>query len=233
MVVLAYLLTTTSRADDRARRAQGAALLAGAGAVAAVGAAVAVPGFGRLAGAAAATALLVLALAKLADADRRQRQARAEARLLGALVAQLPQRWYVITDLEIEPSWLEPVRIWGVVVGPGGLAVVHPCAEEGELTPFGHVWMVERRGRMRAIPSPAAQACTEAEALREVLGTEQIPIMPVVVLTDVESLFHQAETGADVVGLPHTAMGLRGKLGGSQQIWDPLQLATFLTHYHR
>ncbi|HYF77398.1 MAG TPA: NERD domain-containing protein [Symbiobacteriaceae bacterium] len=233
MAVLAQLLTSTRRAGDRARRAQGAALLAGAGVVAAAGVAVAFPGVVRPICACAATALLVFALVKLLEADGCQRQAKAEARLLGALVAQLPQRWYVLGDLEIEPSWLEPVQIWAVVVGPGGVAVVHPCAEEGDLTPFGHIWMVERRGRVRTIPSPAAQACTEVEALREVLGTEQIPIVPVVVLTDVQSLFHQAETGADVVGIPHAAAGLRYKLDGDQQIWDPLQLAAFLTHYHR
>lgn len=233
MAALAQLLTTTRRAGDRARRARGAALLAGAGTVASVGVAIAFPGAARLVGAAAATALLALALAKLLDADGHQRRARAETRLLGALVAQLPQRWYVLGDLEIEPSWLEPVQIWAVVVGPGGVAVVHPCAEEGDLTPFGHIWMVERRGQVRTIPSPAAQACTEVEALREALGTEQIPIIPVVVLTDVQSLFHQAETGAEVVGMPHVVAGLRHKLSGDQRIWDPLQLAAFLTHYHR
>jgi hypothetical protein len=201
--------------------------------VAAAGVAVAFPGVMRLVSACAVTALLMLAVAKLLEADGYQRQARAEARLLGALVAQLPQRWYVLGDLRIEPSWLEPVHIWAVVVGPGGVAVVHPCAEEGDLTPFGHVWMVERRGRVRTIPSPAAQACTQVEALREVLGTEQIPIVPVVVLTDVQSLFHQMETGADVVGLPHVAPGLCHKLCGDQRVWDPLQLAAFLTHYHR
>ncbi|MDF2626926.1 MAG: hypothetical protein K0R39_757 [Symbiobacteriaceae bacterium] len=226
-------MTTTHRAGDRVRRAQGAALLAGAGMVAAVAVAVASPGLLRLVGAVAATALLVLALAKLLDADRFQQQARAEARLLGALVAQLPPHWYVLGDLEIEPSWLEPVQVWAVVVGPGGVAVIQPCGEEGALTPFGHIWMVERRGKVRSIPSPAAQACTALEALREVLGTEQIPIIPVVVLTDMQSIFHQVETGADVVGLPHAAAGLRSKLGGKQQIWDPLQLAAFLTHYHR
>lgn len=233
MVALAHLLTAPRRAGDRARRAQGAALLAGAGAVTAVGLAAAFPGPARLAGAAAATALLVLALAKLLRADRLQRQARAEARLLGTLVAQLPQRWYVVGDLEIEPSWLEPVQVWAVVVGPGGVAVIHPCGEEGELTPFGHIWMVEQRGRVRTIPSPAAQACTAVEALREVIGTEQIPILPVVVLMEMQSVFHQTETGAEVVGMPHAVAGLRYQLGRSQQIWDPLQLAAFLTHYHR
>lgn len=230
---MAHLLTTTYRTRDRARRETGMALLGAAGLTLTAGAAALFPGLPRLFAVPAAAVLLLFVLAKLLQADEYRQKARREDQLLSRLVAHLPDRWYVLGDLQVEPSWQEPVQIWAVVVGPGGLAVIQPCAEAGTVTPFGHLWMVERSGRVRTIPSPAAQASTAVEALREVLGTETISVEPVVALTDLNSVFHKAETGAHVVGAPKLAAGLQRRLGGRRQVWDPLQLAAYLTHYHR
>ncbi|HWH68183.1 MAG TPA: NERD domain-containing protein [Candidatus Sulfotelmatobacter sp.] len=232
VVVLAQLLTTTRRTGDQARRAAGTAMLAAAGVTASVAAVVYQSGIGRLVGAAAATALLVLALVKLLEAGIYRQRERSEERLIRGLAARLPQAWYVLGDLVVEPSWLEPVRIWAAVVGPGGVAVVQPCLETGELTPYGHVWTVTRGQNVRSIPSPAAQAWTAAEALREMLGTDEIPIVPVVALTDLNSVFHRAESGAFVVGEPHLADGLQRSLAAGRRIWDTLQLAAYLSRYH-
>lgn len=232
VVVLAHLMTTTHRTGDLARRSAGLAVIAAAGLVAAVGVAVAQPGLLRLVGAASGTVFLLLFLAKWSEAYDLRRREQTEVDLIRRLAAGLPEQWYVLADLELEPSWLEPVRIWAVVVGPGGVAVVQPCAEEGDLTPYGHIWMVGRGRRVRAIASPAAAACTAAEALSEVIGSEVIPVVPVVALTNLDSVFHKAETGALVVGAPHLAEGLQRRLGVGQRIWDSLHLAAFLSHYH-
>lgn len=209
------------------------ALVAAAGFIAAAGVAVAQPGVARLVAASLATGLFVLWLVESLEAAYFRQRASAERQLLRGLVARLPDRWYVLGDLELEPSWLEPVRVWAVVVGPGGLAVVQPCTEQGELTPHGHLWMVSRGGAVRTIPSPAAEAGTAAEALREILGVDLIPVVPVVALTDINSVFHQGETGAQVVGGPHLADGLQRRLGAARHVWDGLQLAAYLSRYHR
>ncbi|HWI51010.1 MAG TPA: hypothetical protein VNT01_02565, partial [Symbiobacteriaceae bacterium] len=147
------------------------ALVSAAGSVAAVAVFMVQPGLIRLAAVSVATLLLVLVLVKLLEADYYRRRAEAEQQVVHGLVSRLPQQWYVLGDLELEPSWLEPVQVWATVVGPGGVAVIQPCSEQGELTPYGHLWMVGRGKHVRAIPSPAAEACTAAEALREILGT--------------------------------------------------------------
>ncbi|HWI50778.1 MAG TPA: hypothetical protein VNT01_01385, partial [Symbiobacteriaceae bacterium] len=69
--------------------------------------------------------------------------------------------------------------------------------------------------------------------LREILGTDGIPIVPVVALTDLNTVFHKAETGAQVVGAPHLAAGLAGRLSAGRRIWDGFQLAAYLARYHR
>jgi hypothetical protein len=161
------------------------------------------------------------------------RRERLEQQLLFTLVRGLPPSWYVLGDLQVEPSWMEPVRIWAAVVSPGGVAVVQPCTEVGDVMPLGHLWAVGRGRRTRTIPSPAAEACTAVEALREVVGTDVIPIVPVVALTDLTGVFHKAETGAHVVGAPHVAAGLQRYLAGSPKIWDAFQLSTFLARYSR
>jgi len=208
-------------------------MVAAAGATACVALMIYYTGLGRLAAAAAATGLVVLGMVKLLESSRFRERENAEQRLIRGLAERLPQHWYVLGDLMLEPSWLEPVNVWAAVIGPGGVAVVQPCAETGELTPRGHVWTVERGERVRTIPSPAAEAWTAAEALREVLGSEEIPIVPVVALTNMNAIFHRAESGAQVVGEPHLADGLQRHLTGGRQNWDTFQLAAYLSRYHR
>jgi hypothetical protein len=183
--------------------------------------------------AAAATGSMVFCVAQQAQAAQVRRRARMSDGLAYSLAAQLPGDWYVLSDLVLQPSWGVRIHIWAVVVAGGGVAVLHPCGEAGDLYPMGHVWMVGRGRTGRVIPSPAGVCWGAAEALKEFVPFAGIPISPLVVLTDLSSVYHPAGAGAPVVGAPHVAAALQRMLAG--QILPPADLARLaadLCRYH-
>jgi hypothetical protein len=211
---VAQLVNAAGTAGPAARRALGLAL-AGAGVCGvAVGAALATTGAVQVAWLAVAAAGL-LGAAVMAEKGRTIRQNDLKLKLLLALLAsRLPRTWYLLGDLTVAPAWGEPVPIWAVAVGPGGLVVVEPCTATGEIVPCGTVWLTGRPGRLRPVPSPAVRCQLAAEALRSVAGQPDLPVQPMVVLTDLNSVYHPAETGALVVGAPHAAGAIRQCLAG-------------------
>lgn len=210
MAALALVLTTARSAKDDGRPGLGLALLAAAGSFGAAGAAVYGQGLAlRLTGGSLAAAFLTFALVKLWEYRTLQNRIEDGMQLLQSLAAQLPDGWYLLNDLRLQPAWGEPVQVPAVVLGPGGVAVLHLCRDEGHLIPFGGVWMAGQGADVRAIPSPAAQAVAAADALRETLGQPGLPVWPVVVLCDLNSVYHPKETGAIVVGAPHAAGAIR------------------------
>lgn len=231
---LALVLTTARSARDDGRPGLGLALLAAAGSLGGAGAALFAQGLGlRLAGGSLAAAFLALALIKLWEYRTHQNRVEDSMQLLQSLAAQLPEGWYVLNDLWLKPAWGEPVQVPAVVLGPGGIAVLHLCHDEGHLIPIGHVWMVGQGAEVRAVPSPAAQCAAAADALREALGQPGLPVKPVVVLCDLRSVYHPKETGAVVVGAPHAGEAIRRCLGETViERRDVFGLAARLSQFH-
>lgn len=233
MAVLALVLTTAPLAGEQVRRGLGLALMAGAGSLvsAVVAAASSWPAV-RLPAGTMAAAFLVLALVKVSEYCVHRRRDANSQYLLQSLAGQLPEGWYLLGDLRLTDLTGEPLHAWGVVLGPGGLAVLQLCTDEGHLIPFGHVWMAGRGAEIHTIPSPAAHCAQVAEAIRARVGHAGLPVWPVVVLADLHSVYHPKQTGALVVGAPHAAPAIRRCL--EAQALAPgavLSLATKLSHF--
>lgn len=206
---MAQMLTALPERSGQDRRPARAAVISAAGGVAGLALAAATGGPERWWGAGAALLGAVCLGAGLAAAGRSRRRAEAELELLGRLAAGLPHPWYLLSGLTLPGSWGSSVRIWAVVAGPGGLAVLQPFGESGEIMPCGDVWIAGKGRSRRAAPSPATQACLGAEALLEAVGDPAVPVIPVVVLTNLKSIYHPARTGALVVGAPHAVDAVR------------------------
>jgi hypothetical protein len=201
---VARVLTPLHSVVRRAHRSAGLALAGAGGLLLALRWTGTDTGVAQMAGAALTTALTLLCGSQLVQALRSWRQARREAWLFTGLAHNLPQSWYLLGDLQLPAMAGERLPVWAVAITPGGLVVIHLCSEEGVFFPSGAVWVVERGRTARAIPSPTQQCSRAAGALREVLCLPvNVPIWPLVVLTDPGGVYHPAGRDALVIGAPH------------------------------
>lgn len=232
MIALAQLLTSPNGTGSKARKAAGLALVSASVLLAGIAGAAAGQGLLRVAAATGAVAAsLAMLLQGLEALALRNRELMEEA-LTEQLVRHLPPTWYVLGGLRLPAPWGEVVEAWAVVVAPGGVAVIQPFAEAGELIPYGHVWLVRRGKYTRMLPSPAAQCCEVAEAMRDLLGDHVPVIKPLVVLTDLQSTYQPTVSAATVVGAPHLPAAVLMTLGpGSLAGGSGFDVAAYLCQY--
>lgn len=232
MIALAQLLTGPNGSGNRARKAAGLALVSASVLLAAVAGAVASQGLLRIAATVGAAAAGLAMLVKALEALVLRNQEQIEETLMEQLVQHLPPSWYLLGGLRLPSPWGEVVEAWAVVVAPGGLAIIHPFAGAGELIPYGHVWLIRQGKRTRMVPSPAAQCCEVAEALRDLLGDHVPLIKPLVVLTDLQSTYQPTASAATVVGAPHLPAAVLTTLGpGSLSGASAFDVAAYLSQY--
>jgi hypothetical protein len=181
-----------------------------------------------------AAAFAFFAVAQLARAGRRRLQARREQHLFMGLHMVLPRDWYLLGDLQLPSATGDRVSAWAVVAAPGGLVVIQMCSEHGHFFPAGPVWVVEQGRSARVIPSPAHQAFQAATAVRDLLILDpEVPVWPLVVLTDPRGVYHPVRNGGLVVGAPHLPeAAIRCGQGQALQPGQLLQAAADLTRYH-
>ena len=232
MIALAQLLTGPNGTGNKARKAAGLALVSASVLLAGVAGAATGQGLLRIAAATGAAAAGLAMLVKALEALALRNQELMEDALIEQLVRHLPPTWYLLGGLRVPSPWGEVVEAWAVVVAPGGVVVIQPCAEAGELIPYGHVWLVRQGARARMVPSPTVRCCEVAEALRDLLGDHVPVVEALVVLTDLQSTYQPTVSAATVVGAPHlpaavlTTLGPRSLAGGGA-----FDVAAYLCQY--